>query len=418
MKIIWKPEHGGRDGAEKVTKFLENCKKISNGKITFDGNKFYYGNGIDGNEAILYSMLSFSESFPETEAMRIIWKALSISGEKGEINPETILSEINKLTADYLQLPLQEYVIVTTLSLSKNSSLPRVKLNKTIITFEPQVSEKYEKERLQLLDHAKHSLFGEIPNNYLFTKVKVSSRSTSEAIDIAFYDLDLTRGIWNLFYNRFHIWRDSSKRQPVNKIVIGPVHTIHLPSGKLADSSWGYEPNYHGAIDVLTPKADEMVIFYKDVRRRLLKCNYRHIIEESIIRYTRALDEHNWENAFLKLWGVLECLTNNGKENFDKTIERTKFIFEDRNYNLQVLRHLKAYRNQWVHMSRNNSNLETYIYQLKYFVENLIEFHLTNRFKFSSLEEATKFLDLPTSKDALTTRIKFAQNAYKYLGYK
>ena len=50
----------------------------------------------------------------------------------------------------------------------------------------------------------------------------------------------------------------------------------------------------------------------------------------------------------LRLWATLEKLTDT-EESYKATIKRASFLFEDRDYCQQVLRHLKDYRNRFVH---------------------------------------------------------------------
>ena len=97
-------------------------------------------------------------------------------------------------------------------------------------------------------------------------------------------------------------------------------------------------------------------------RRRLRKHKYPDIIRESIIRYTRSLDERILPTAFIKLWGVLELLTDTVGASYEATIKRTAFIFKERDYHFQVLQHLRKYRNSSVHMDSENSEVETYLY--------------------------------------------------------
>jgi len=203
---------------------------------------------------------------------------------------------------------------------------------------------------------------------------------------------------------------------PVNKILPGPLHTLHLPNGKLATESWWYETKRFGnerPHDV-TNELGKMYKFLSNVRKRLAKCRYRQTIEDAIILYGRALDEWDWDGAFLKLWSILEKLTDT-EESYKVTIRRASFILEDRSYHQQVLRHLKDYRNKFVHEAADSSEIETYMYELKNLVEALLAFHLGSRFGFQSLKQAAEFLDLPSEKALLASRIKMMKYAQRFL---
>jgi hypothetical protein len=171
----------------------------------------------------------------------------------------------------------------------------------------------------------------------------------------------------------------ASKPKPVNNIILGPIHTLHKPSGELAATEvWWYEPSYLGAIKPFTPKQNEidsMNESFNYVKKTFKMHKYPQVIHNAIIRYTRALDERDWTTAFIKLWSILELLTDTGKTSYDTTIKRTAFLYKEREYHLQVLQHLKKYRNSSVHLDKGNSEMETYLYQLKNYVETLMGFH-------------------------------------------
>ena len=155
------------------------------------------------------------------------------------------------------------------------------------------------------------------------------------------------------------------------------------------------------------------------IRKLLKRINYPNDIISAILRYTRALDLTNWEDAFLRLWSVLEHLTATGpNDNYALTIRRAAFIYGGDEYARQVLTHLKDYRNRAVHAGSENHEIQAFMYQLKRFVESLLEFHLGNKFGFTSLKEVATILDLPCSRDELCKKKEALMYAEKFLGYK
>jgi hypothetical protein len=211
------------------------------------------------------------------------------------------------------------------------------------------------------------------------------------------------------------------KRKPINKIILGPLHTLHTSTGHLATTdTWWYEPSYMGAINPLSLSQNELESIYRTlqtVRKWLAKHKYAEAIQNAIIRYSRALDERDFATAFIKLWGVLELLTDTIGASYDTAIKRTAFLFEEREYHLQILQHLRRHRNLSIHFDKDNSEIETCLYQLKYFVEHLIWFHLNNVFDFSTLQDAASFLSLPHDNSVLKNQIAKLRNAQKFHGY-
>ncbi len=55
------------------------------------------------------------------------------------------------------------------------------------------------------------------------------------------------------------------------------------------------------------------------------------------------------------------------------------------------------------------------MYQLKNFVEVVLEFQISNKFNFSSREEFTRFMNLPSDSTELTKRKNILVNALKFI---
>ncbi len=55
------------------------------------------------------------------------------------------------------------------------------------------------------------------------------------------------------------------------------------------------------------------------------------------------------------------------------------------------------------------------MYQLNNFVEVVLEFQISNKFNFSSREEFTRFMNLPSDSTELTKRKTILVNALKFI---
>jgi hypothetical protein len=116
----------------------------------------------------------------------------------------------------------------------------------------------------------------------------------------------------------------------------------------------------------------------------------------------------------LQLWSILEKFTATPRANYDKTIKRTAFLFEDSEITKQILQHLRRFRNETVHAGTRTEQIEQLVYQLKQYVEALIFFHISNHFRFANIEQAAQLFDLPTNSEFLRSRIRLTQRAMKY----
>jgi hypothetical protein len=338
------------------------------------------------------------------------------------------MDELSRQEQAYKKKPPQRYVLTTSLSTRDLSPfLPRTGISGARITFGERLPKPFREEHERMRQHGRRTLLGELPRDrsimrrYTFARVSVWAKAEIEAVEAALDGLDLLRGIWNFYLNYPQFWRRSSgQRKPVNKIVRGPIHSLHEPDGKLAVESNWFEPEYVGPLKAvrLGQYLAGMRAFERSVRRYLVRSRYRTDLEDSIRRYSRILDSRDWNNAFVQLWGLLEHLTDTTRSDNKATCKRAKFLYprEYRSMYGEVLTHLAHQRNRAVHAGHVSDDAETLLYQLKRNVENVLRFHLFAGADFASRAEAASFLNLPPDLDELQKRMRLTRRAMKFHG--
>ena len=392
-----------------VTRKLEEIKrKKSSGNISFQGFEF------QEYSVLINTIIMLDETIPKFEKRRIVDNAIFNVGQKDSITIDRLLPEISKLESRYLnQIPIS-YSLLTTISITRNTRIPKIKIDGCTITINPALSNKFIVEHNKIIEYSKKYFYNDLPDNYAFVKITLSSKSSFEAADKALDSINLIRAIWNYFYNRA-LWSRSSsgKRKPINKILLGPIHTLHKHNGEIASKNWWYDLDYIAQMDCYDPsrKLSDLNHFFYNFRKLLNKSKYYGDLKTALIRYTQSLDMINWENSFLRLWGILEHLTKNSNEKYDRTIKRVSFLYKEKEYTKQVLKHLKDYRNRSAHADSSNDDIEVYLFQLKRYVEALIEFHLKEYQNFNSLNDATEFMDLPYDINVINKKLKLLKKA-------
>ena len=375
-------------------------------------------------ETVLFGMLSFPDEIPEVDARRIVTQSIFQTAASGKITKERLLATLNRLTNEYLSQPLQRFVLATQISIRLPPSLerlPRIRRGDNVVMFGTWPRRFFqERDRADFMEGVKYILGAEIPNGYMGVRVSVKGRTIYQAANEALGTLNLIRGVWNWLENQHHYFRWSSgRREPVNRIVLGPLHTLHNAQGRLIEPSvWWYEPNYSVPIAVWQLSEDhiqKMYSFYKKVQKRLKGLTYGEKIEEAIVRYSGALDERDWESAFLRLWGVLELLTGN-PGSYSVMIRRVGWLFGEQEfaYHQQVLWALKDYRNGIVHFDHNSHEAEAHLYQLKNYVEAMLRFLVWNRYNFKSFDEVIMFLSLPVKRQDIVRQLDIRKAALDY----
>ena len=178
-----------------------------------------------------------------------------------------------------------------------------------------------------------------------------------------------------------------------------PVHTLHNPDGSPATDDYWYEPDFSGDQPLCRPDAGWAVLtsFIRNATRLLRKSPFREDIQQLFVRYAQALDRSDEDTAFVNLWGVLESVTQTGRANYDKTIARATWIYEDREQAAEELGYLRMQRNRIVHASASTQDGGSSVHQLKAIVDSHLRHLLVNTFKVTSIQEYASLLDLPAS---------------------
>lgn len=393
-----------------LAKRLEGLKtKDHDGKVGFRG--FVTQDIL----AVIDSSIDFSEQLPEVEKRRIIWTGI-VSAAKGKLSDKTILTEVSKREREFLQRPKRPFVLATSLSIARPTPLKRTEISGCRMRLDAFLSNRFDREKVK--DIIRRYIVGDLPNWYTTLRASVRARSEYEAAESALDAIDLLRGIWNLFFNRqIGIRMSSGRKMPVNAVLVGPLHTLHEPRGKLAlDQIW-YDPEYIEPIPCkdLHQSWGNLQKFERTVRGKLIDHYYRSDMEEAIRRYVRALDSRDWNSSFLRLWSLLEFLTATERADYKQTIRRVLFLYEEREFHEQILNHLRNYRNRTVHTGDETREIETLLHQLRQYVEHLLEFHLATRFRFSCRNEAAEFLHQSTDLSYLQKRFLMMKRAIRFL---
>ena len=394
---------------------IDKAKRVDGkGKVVFEAYSHHL------NSVLLYDTIDFVKEITEQDKRKIIREAISTSGKKGKITPSNLIYEIGREVNNHFNLPTVEFVLTTSISVASINFYKSIAIKNAKIWLSPKLPDKFKNGAGDLTQKAVNNLAIDPPKDYLAARVLVEAKTISEAANNALDAINLARGIWNLYENRKLHWRMSfGKRDPINKIHLGPFHFLHYKEGDLATESWWCDLGYTQPIKLYdaTNNIEKLRRFNKQVRNLLYHHKYREQVEAGILRYSSALDDKNWNNAFLKLWGVLEFLTNSSRLNNERAVKRTLFLFKDKVYNKLLLESIRRYRNHYVHADSENSEIETYLFPLKYFVEVLLEFNLANKYGFNTLEESAELLEQPSQKSSLDRKIKVTQSALDWVGY-
>jgi hypothetical protein len=394
-----------------LTTMLEGARET-----TASGTVQYEWFKLEKAIAILQTCVEVSPEIPPRQKEDILRAAVNKSlGWRG-VRSADLLNAISAEEGKFLGRPHQPYVLATSLSIRHFADLRPVGSSTARITFSPRLPAKFEQGAT--VADAQRSLGLSTPPEFTRVRIAVKARSEVEAYYRAMDSLDFFRAVWNLQLNRHLLAFHSGRVRPINQILLGPIHTLHGASGKLAIKNVWYEPGFFpimpSSVQVHWPQLREYEQF---VRKRLRTVEYGGAVRTSLVRYTRALDQQDFGTAFQGLWSVLEALSGTGRNSYDTTIKRTLFLYKDPTNNRLVLEHLRNIRNDMVHVGQgtHEHNVERVLRQLMNYVHDFFRFYLEIRHGIKEFEEMIKLLDSEQDLSLLQEKIEASKQQTRLL---
>ncbi len=373
---------------------------------TPDGVSGFEGLQFQDYATVLLTSVEFRHQVPEFNKIHIIHQAISSAAQVGSLSPRLLLSQIAKLEFAYATQTQKTYILATDISVRLPVARATVKLAGNTITLTRAHNHKIRRDGFLRLGKA--LVNGNLPTDYSAVRIQCKGRSAEEAGIVALETIDLLRGIWNFgLLKGKGLLLQAGQPAPLNTIMLGPLHSLHFLNGRRVPDPFWYDPTYAGPISPrdLSAKWTNLRKFEESIRKNLSRSKSRSFLEQAFVRYVRALDESRHDIGFLKLWSLLEYLTQ--ATSSEQTIKRCACLFKDEDFHRQILQHLKERRNVAVHQDNASNEIATrLVYQAKRYVEALLEFHLWHGCTFSNLDETIHSLDLPTEPAALKKRIK------------
>lgn len=409
METIWKKNK--RFKPELILKDLEDNKTVHDGGgMSYDG--FFGTFGLDFASSTLTGMVEFPSALEPKFRSHLVRRCITDVARKESLTPDSFITHLKTLVRDELGKPEKTFHLLTSLSVER-SNIKRLGIDGSSIRILPYGFPKKYASRETLKIDEKHNV--KTSYRYANTIITVKSRHADAAFTKGMDALDLVRAIWNfLTIPRWEL--GPSDWTPINRVRTGSVHTLHKQNGALAVERYNYwyEPNF---VETRPFDAWQYKHFPKNTRfllEQVQECGYSKQLKSAMLRYVRALDERDSNVAVIKLWSALEALTSPMQANYDQVVRRIAFIHHDHKILLQVLEQLREIRNRNIHAGEELENARFACFFLANCFGALFEFHTGNIDKFSTLDDANNFLDLPVSKTALNKRKGLIEHALKY----
>jgi hypothetical protein len=354
---------------------------------------------------------SWPDEIEDIEARQLADAAILRAAKRGQITRDRLVHWLKEVTREFLRRTPNHYVIATSLLVPRRQRLANARVGSNTVTFSASLPARFDRGFLETPQLRPK------PNpdpDFLKVRVHVRSRSVATAFRQASDTLDYLRGAWNFSLNR-GLWSTmgSFQNRPLNKLLSGPTHTVHKADGSSAsrDSYWYesfFDPSH--VYSITHAERARMTRDWSHIRAACRSGAYGDDLRLAVVRYCRALDLRAPELAFVKLWGLLEFLTNTTGARYAETIRRVAFLFEDSARQQQVLEILCNYRNRSVHAGVDVIDRDNLV-RLHRYVVRLLLFAFQNSGRIKSLQEMGEFLAMPIEGESLKRmrkRIDFA----------
>jgi hypothetical protein len=382
-------------------------------KVSPDGSASFSSFDVHEGMPILHSMLDFPGVADRVNKSSLILKA--ITQVKGDLNKTSFEAAINLALKKEISTSVKSYVLVSSLSIAQKE-LPRsIKVFDATVEFLNEGIPRNFTQHYEIIKSHRLSV-PDTPSTYLPVRIVVRDKTPTAAAQQAIDHLDLLRGLIALYVN-FGIqlsFGSTQSFEPINLVRCGSRHTIHTLEGKTATEAVWFEPNFR---PVKLFESKEPSKLFRRLRydlQQIGRSPFQSELTEALIRYARAFDDPDQNNAFLKLWSALESLTTPGVADYDKLVHRCSFLYSDSEYHRQVLEHLREYRNRSVHSGVESTDARTNCFLLQGYFRAAFHFFKGNRKAFSSLNDANEFLDFPTDREILVAKLAALKKAIKF----
>jgi hypothetical protein len=376
------------------------------GRVGFHMGKNFIN--FEGLTSIFLGYEDFEEGVSDIQRQRLIKAAIYDAAKAGPITATSLKREVSKQKSSYMRQRPCGFILVTSLSIKRPKSLRRLTFDGATFTFSDSLPLIFSKSEEKLEAQSAWKKLADDSTGFTKLRIAVRARSEFDAFEVSLRSLDYLKGIWNYAINRNIIKRHGSEfTSPINFIYPGPIHTLHMPSGKLASDVYYYDAVFPrgiraGEIEEWNKVAETT----KTIRKKLSHHPYADFMREIFVRYARSLDGNDHESSFLKTWSLLETLTaKSNNQGNDEVIKRAIFLFEGEEYHRQILNYLRSRRNATVHQGAGIPEPESLIYQLKNYVEWLISNHLNIKGYFKSPQQFGLLLSSPSDPKDLRKNI-------------
>lgn len=374
---------------------LNKMRKIdSSGNVTFSDNDF------DFWRSVLIANLDLDGNIPLKIIENELTKAF-FDKSQNTLDRKFIKDRLGKVVSTFKLKAEEPYTILTDVQLSPEFRFKRIKIIGNTIYF-GMSSENSDYTKVGDL-----SGLNKIPkpsSNFRSVRVNVFAKSEEHAFEDGMKTINVFRALYNLLiaYNRVTIHDSVPELKPNCCVANGPFVFLKDKTGKISDTVHFY-PDFRNDVQNIEitrtlARVERLPIF---TRKALHTSKFSKVLPDILDRYITALDRRTYEDAYLRLWSLLEFITDTSSpgSNHETTVKRASGIYKNRERTEYLVNSLRKIRNRLVHESTSETISSVVTGHLKNIVEDHIIRLIHNPFNVSTLSEYGEVLQLASTSD-------------------
>ncbi|STO91737.1 hypothetical protein [Fluoribacter dumoffii] len=368
---------------QSPSKILEKIFEMA--EVEKDGSVVFYSNSFEllPFDYIKDSIKFSSDNIDDNDKDELVIKAVRYCVLNKKLNPDDFLDQIS-IEAKKINRKYENKNLITSLSVSK---LPfrEIQVFESKIKFYKRIPRKF---------HSREQILKKLHTNTVqdqhYYKCIVSTLTDSNEIGIHLKNLNILRALFSLYNNYSFQMFTGLQKTPINRVCLGPFHTLHNSNGEPLGNEVGYELKF---IELEAIEIKQFKSLFSKIIDKIEKSPYKEELKNSLVLYVKALDDYDANISLVLLWNALDKLTNECPGNYDKIIDRSKIIFGNNSHHSQVITTLKNVRNDYVHNMSHNKKARSYCYELQIYFKFIFFLHLSNLSHLNSMKEALTTID-------------------------
>lgn len=370
---------------------------------------------------MLLAHLRLAEGITNRESEELVSRTLIAMCRAGEHMLEQFEARLKKGQTEKLKLPKKTFHLLASIRakrhfLAENEDYLVTKVDGVQVRLAKDFPKKAKVEALKVGEQ-KIDLRGSLP--YVPVWATVKARGELEAADRCMSAIKATLGCVNLMLNHNTQRHHSGRRLPKNQVRLIGDQVVFRADWSCYQDYFFYEDESEHP-ERWPPDLDEgLKVRRENLLEALAKLNDRvfgKMLIEAMQDYHEALSHIDSALVHVRLWGLLERLTNTHLEETKVTVRRATFLSTRTDLRRTRLRHAAEARHAFVHRRLRAPFIDSVAEDLRHWAEEMLLYIFFSKRKFRDVDFFFRLLDAPKTAKEIERAMSVLRVAKDHLG--